>query len=59
MKLLSNVLKTLSTLGLHAEKKDKFTPTVFQNILFINQFMNCFVTARGKSKIKTTRVSVK
>ena len=58
MKLLSNVLKTLSTLGLHAEKKDKF-PTVFQNILFINQFMDFFVTARGKSKIKTTGVSVK
>ena len=47
MKFLTNVLKTLSTLGLHAEKKDKF-PTVFQNISFINQFMNCFITGRGK-----------
>ena len=28
-------------------KKDKF-PTVFQNISFINQFMNCFITGRGK-----------
>ena len=28
-------------------KKDKFS-TVFQNISFINQFMNCFITGRGK-----------
>ena len=52
MKFLSNVLKTFSTLDLHAEKKGKFR-TVFQNILFIGQFMNCFVAARGKSKIET------
>ena len=52
MKFLSNVLKTLSTLDLHA-KKGKFR-TVFQNILFIGQFMNCFITARGKRKIETT-----
>ena len=58
MKFLSNVLKTLSTLDLHAEKKGKFR-TVFQNILFIGQFMNCFIAARGKSKIETTGVSVK
>ena len=58
MKLWSNVLKTLSTLDLHAEKKGKFR-TVFQNILFISQFMNCFIAARGKSKIETTGVSVK
>ena len=58
MKFLSNVLKTLYTLGLHAEKKDKFR-TVFQNILFINQFINWFITARAKSKIETTGVSVK
>ena len=57
MKFLSNVLKTLSTLDLH-EKKGKFR-TVFQNILFIGQFMNCFITARGKSKTETTGVSVK
>ena len=57
MKFLSNVLKTLSTLDLHA-KKGKFR-TVFQNILFISQFMNCFIAARGKSKIETTGVSVK
>ena len=57
MKFLSNVLKTLSTLDLHA-KKGKFR-TVFQNILFIGQFMNCFITARGKSKTETTGVSVK
>ena len=48
MKFLSNVLKTFSTLSLHAkkkkkkkERKDKFR-TVFQNVLFISQFMNCF-----------------
>ena len=58
MKFLSNASKTLYTLGLHAEKKDKFR-TVFQNILFISQFMNCVITARGKSKIETTGVSVK
>ena len=39
-------------------KKGKF-PTVFQNILFIGQFMSCFITTRGKSKIGTTCVSVK
>ena len=33
--------------------------TAFQNILFIGQFMNCFITARGKSKIETTGVLVK
>ena len=27
--------------------------------LFISQFMNCFIGARGKSKIETTDVSVK
>ena len=57
MKFLSNVLKTLFTLDLHA-KKGKFR-TVFQNILFIGQFMNCFITARGKSKTETTGISVK
>ena len=40
------------------KKKDKFR-TVFQNILFVSQFMNCVITARGKSKIETTGVSVK
>ena len=50
--------KTLSTLDLHAENKGKFR-TVFQNILFISQFMNCFIAARGKRKIETTGVSVK
>ena len=51
--------KTLYTLGWHAEKKkDKFR-TVFQNILFISQFMTCLITARGKSKIETTGVSAK
>ena len=58
MKFLSNVLKTFFTLSLHAEKKDKFR-TVFQNILFISQLMSRFTTARGKSKIETTDVSVK
>ena len=58
MKFFSIVLKTLSTLDLHAEKKGKFG-TVFQNILFIGQFMNFFITARGKSKIETTGRSVK
>ena len=57
MKFLSNVLKTLSTLELYAEKKGPFR-TVFQNILFICQFMNCFIAARGKSKIETTGLSV-
>ena len=56
MKFLLNVLKTLSTLDLHSEKKRQ---TVFQSILFIGQFINCFITARGKSKIETTGVSVK
>ena len=37
----------MSTLDLHAEKKGKFR-TVFQNILFISQFMNCFIAARKK-----------
>ena len=36
-------------------QKKKFR-TVFQNILLISQFMNCFITARGKSKIETTGV---
>ena len=58
MKFSENVLKTLSTLNLHAEKKGKFR-TVFQNILFIGQFINCFITARGKRKIETTGISVK
>ena len=58
MKFLSNVLKTLSTLHLYAEKKGKFW-TVFQNILFIGQFKNCFIAARGKSKIEKTGLSVK
>ena len=40
------------------KKKDRFR-TVFQNILFISQFMNCFITARGKIIIETTGVSVK
>ena len=47
MKVLSNVFKTLSTLDLHAEKRGKFR-TVFQNILFIGQFMNCFKKAKLK-----------
>ena len=47
MKFLSNVLKTLFTPDLHAEKKGKLR-TVFQNILLIGQFMNCFMAARGK-----------
>ena len=64
MKFSSNVLKTLSSLGLHAKKKgfarekERTTP-VFQNSLFIGQFTDCFITARGKSKIETTGVSVK
>ena len=58
MKFLLNVLKTLSTLDLHAEKKGKFQ-TVIQNILFIGQCMNCFIAERGKSKIETTGVLVK
>ena len=58
MKLLSNVLKTSSTLDLQAEKKGKFR-TLFQNILFFGQFMNFFIAARGKSKIETTSISVK
>ena len=58
MKFLSNVLKTSSTLHLYAEKKGKFR-TVFQNILFIGQFKNCFIAARGKRKIETTGLSVK
>ena len=58
MKFLSNILKTLSAFDLHAEKKGKFR-TVFQNTLFIGQFMNCFIRARGKSKIETAGVSVK
>ena len=55
---LVKCLKTLSTLDLHAEKKGK-SRTVFQNTLFISQLMNCFIAARGKSKIETTGVSVK
>ena len=58
MKFLSNVLKTLSTLDLHAEIKGKFR-AVFQNILFTGQFMNCFIAARGKSKIEEPGVLVK
>ena len=38
--------------------KERTTP-VFQNSLFIGQFTDCFITARGKSKIETTGVSVK
>ena len=59
MKFLSNVLKTLSTLDLHAEKKKGKFRTVFQNILFTGQLTNFFITARGKSKIEKTGVSVK
>ena len=51
MKFLSNVLKTLSTLDLHAKKKGRFG-TVFHNILFIGQFVNFFIAAQGKSKLK-------
>ena len=40
--ILSNVLKTFSTLNLYAEKKGKFR-TMFQNILIISQFKNCSV----------------
>ena len=58
MKFLSNVLKTLFTLDLHVEKKDKFR-TVFQNILFLDQFMNFFITAREKKQIETIGVLVK
>ena len=58
MKFLSYVLTTLSILDLHAEKKGKFR-TVIQNILFIGQCMNCFMAARGKSKIETSGVLVK
>ena len=58
MKLFSIVLKTLSTLDLHAEKKRQIRNGI-QNILFIGQFMNFFITARGKSKIETTGRSVK
>ena len=41
-----------------AREKERTTP-VFQNSLFIGQFTDCFITARGKSKIETTGVSVK
>ena len=58
MKFLSNVLKTLSTLDFHAVKKREI-PNGISNVLFIGQFMNCFITARGKSKTETTGVSVK
>ena len=52
MKFLSNVSKTLYTLWFaRRKKKDRFR-MVFQNILFISQFMNCFITARGKAKLK-------
>ena len=51
MKFLSNVLKTLSTLDLHAKRKGRFG-TVFHNILFIGQFVNFFIAAQGKSKLK-------
>ena len=42
-----------------ARRKKRQIPNGISKYLFINQFMNCFVTARGKSKIKTTGVSVK
>ena len=57
MKFLSNILKTFSTLGLHAEKKKDKLRTVFQNIIFISQLMSRYIAARGKSKIETTDVS--
>ena len=38
----------------YTQKKKEEFPTVFQNILFISQFMNCFITARGKIIIETT-----
>ena len=41
-----------------ARGKERTTP-VFQNSLFIGQFTDCFITARGESKIETTGVSVK
>ena len=47
MKFLSYVLKTLSTLDLHA-KKGKFRTIFFQNILFTDQFMTYFMAAGGK-----------
>ena len=59
MKFLSNVLKTSSTLHLYAEKKRQIPNGIYLNILFIGQFKNCFIAARGKSKIETTGLSVK
>ena len=52
-KFLPNVsmFSMFHTLGLHSEKKDKFR-TVFQNIVFISQFINCLIAARGKEKLK-------
>ena len=42
-----------------ARRKKGKSRTLFQNILFLSQFMNCFIAARGKSKIETTGASVK
>ena len=58
MKFFSIVLKTLSTLNLHAEKKRQIRNGISK--YFIHWSIHeLFITARGKSKIETTGRSVK
>ena len=57
-KYLLIVIKTLSTLGLHA-KTDRQISNGISKQLSISQFMNCSITAREISKIETTYLLVK
>ena len=57
-KYLLIVIKTLSTLGLHA-KTDRQISNGISKQLSISQFMKCSITAREISKIETTDLLVK
>ena len=57
-KYLLIVIKTLSTLGLHAKTERQISNGILKQ-LSISLFMNCSITAREISKIETTDVLVK
>ena len=57
-KYLLIVIKTLSTVGLHAKTERQISNGILKQ-LSISLFMNCSITAREISKIETTDVLVK
>ena len=57
-KYLLIVIKTLSTLGLHAKTERQISNGILKQ-LSISLFMNCSITAREISKIETTDLLVK